>query len=322
MSDFFDDEFSAYDLDLSKLGKTKAANTVEPPVQEGGGPSIMESAVTEPEEQTISIIVETPEENPKEEENNKLAHAARQAELEEKHKSMGIGGKKELTKEDVEQMIVQQAENANDVKALLEMVLRMADSNNNMRKPKGLITIKRQIERLDCIFIATKALLELYVKMDMLPLYKSLDNCELSTVATNTHRQLKTHKPTIQEGLHSVEAMMNEHYDRPAANLRMRIIKGQIFVVLAEATNQAKSLAQAIEAFPQDNGSLIPQCLMAEKGDNDNMKALDNTLLLAESIHVLTKDAPAMLEALKKKDMKTICTLQKNLIEYQTEQKN
>ena len=115
--------------------------------------------------------------------------------------------------------------------------------------------------------------------------------------------------------------MMDEHFDRPAANLRMRIIKGQAFVILAEATNQAKALAQAIESFPIENGSLLPQCLIAEKGNNDNMTALDNTLLLAETIHVLTKDALTMVEAMKKNDTKTICTLQKNLIEYQTEQK-
>lgn len=335
MSDFFDDEFSAYDIDLYKLSNVKAATTDSKTCdlsdEEPMSPEIKKKRKEESEELGTNEEEKQEKEEgktpPKEEEERKADDeeakrimAQRQEELEARHNAMNIGGKKKLGKEDVEQMIAQQEENTNNVNTLLEMVRRMADPDNSKRKPKGLIVTLQQLEKVTCVFKATKALLELYVEMDAPPLYETLDNCGLSTAATNAQRQLVAHMPTMHEGFKSIEAMMNDYFDRPAANLRMRIIKGQAFVILAETTNQAKALAQVIESFPIENGSLLPQCLIAEKGDYDNMTAFDSTLLLAETIQVLTKDALTMVEAIKKNDTKTISTLQKNLVEYQTVQ--
>lgn len=338
MSDFFDDEFSAYNIDGRKAKDVKATTTDNEtgisPVEEPMLPEIEDKGEEEPLPQELNDgeedeEVEEEDNNPSQEEEDRKADdeearrviEKRQAELEARHQSMSLGGKKTLSKEDIEQMIVLQEENVNDANTLLEKVMRMSDSNNGKRKPKGLIITKQQLEKVACVFKATKALLELYVEMDIPLLYESLDECNICSLATNTQRQLKAHMPTMQEGLDGIEAMMDENFDRPAANLRMRIIKGQTSVILSEATNQAKALAQAMESFPMENGSLLLQCLIAEKGDDDNMTALDNTLMIAETAQVLTKDASAMVEALKKNDMNTICSLQKNLIDYQTKLK-
>lgn len=337
MSDFFDDEFSAYDIDGRKAKDVKATTTDNEtgisPVEEPTLPEIVDKGEEEPLPQELNDgeedeEVEEEENSPSQEEEDRKANdeearrviEKRQAELEARHQSMSLGGKKTLGREDIEQMIVQQEENVNDANTLLEKVMRMSDSNIGKRKPKGLIVTKQQLEKVAYVFKATKALLELYVEMDIPLLYESLDEYNICSLATNTQRQLKAHMPTMQEGLDSIAAM-DENFDRPAANLRMRIIKGQTFVILSEATNQAKALAQTMESFPMENGSLLLQCLIAEKGDDDNMTALDNTLMIAGTAQVLTKDALAMTEALKKKDMNTICSLQKNLIDYQTKLK-
>ena len=113
--------------------------------------------------------------------------------------------------------------------------------------------------------------------------------------------------------------MMDGVYERPSANLRTRIVKGQSTVLLTYAVQQAEALAHTIDAFPLENGDLLLLSMIAGKGDIDIMTSIDKTMCMANSAQVLTADAPTMLKAIQENNQKTICLLQQRLIEVRAQ---
>ena len=189
---------------------------------------------------------------------------------------------------------------------LRDQTLRMATNYNAIRLPKGLRTTACILDDLVDVLIATKTIINLYLQLGVEQLYQGIEDYGLKTSTTNTVNTLMNHIPSIQEGLNDVERSMDEGYDRPSANLRMRIVKGQSKIILNYFYKQAKALAQTIEAFPLENGVLKVLCLLEEKGDQAMMNSIDRTMEIAEHVQVPVADAPAMLEAVRNNDQKAV----------------
>ncbi len=187
-----------------------------------------------------------------------------------------------------------------------EQAQRMIKDHADIRLPKGLRTTSSLLCDTLHVLIATKALIDLYLELGVEPLYQSVDDNRLKTTTANTISTLLAHVPTIQEGLTDVESKMNEGYDRPSANLRIRIIKAQALTTQSLAIQQAQALAQTIEAFPLENGALRVLCLLQEKGDQMAMTSMDKTMEIAKHVQVPVADAPAMLEAVRNDDQKAV----------------
>lgn len=183
---------------------------------------------------------------------------------------------------------------------------RMIKDHADIRLPKGLRTTYSLLCDTVHVLIATKALIDLYLELGVEPLYQSVDDNRLKTTTANTISTLKAHVPTIQEGLTDVESKMSEGYNRPSANLRIRIIKAQALTTQSLAIQQAQALAQTIEAFPLENGALRVLCLLQEKGNQAMMNSMDRTMDIAEHVQVPVADAPAMLEAVCNNDQKAV----------------
>lgn len=182
----------------------------------------------------------------------------------------------------------------------------MIKDHADIRLPKGLRTTSSLLCDVVNVLIATKALIDLYLELGVEPLYQSVDDNRLKTTSANTIGTLMAHVPTIKEGLDDVENKMSEGYDRPSANLRIRIIKAQALTTQSLAIQQARALAQTIEAFPLENGALRVLCLLEEKDDQTMWKCMDKAMELAEHVQVPVADAPAMLEAVRSNDQKTV----------------
>ncbi|MCR4915195.1 MAG: hypothetical protein K6A96_05535 [Prevotella sp.] len=183
---------------------------------------------------------------------------------------------------------------------------RMIKDHANIRLPKGLRTTSSLLCDIVHVLIATKALINLYLELGVEPLYQSVDDHRLKTTTANTISTLLAHVPTMQEGLDDVESKMNEGYDRPSANLRIRIIKAQALTTQSLAIQQAQALAQTIEAFPLENGALRVLCLLQEKGNQEVMNSMDRTMEIAGHVQVPVADAPVMLEAVRNNDQKAV----------------
>ena len=189
---------------------------------------------------------------------------------------------------------------------LRDQAQRMISDHDDIRLPKGLRTTSTLLSGLTDVFIATKSLIDLYLEMGVEPLYQTVDDSRLKTTTTNATRTFLAHVPTMQEGLDNVEKAMEEGYDRPSANLRIRIVKGQTKVCQTLAIQQAQALAQTIESFPLENGALRVLCLFQEKGNQAMMNSMDRTMEIAEHVQVPVADAPAMLEAVRNNDQKAV----------------
>lgn len=215
----------------------------------------------------------------------------------------------QLTSEDLAKLGIQLMKAIEAAKPLSERAHRMVNCHENIRLPKGLRTTSSLLQDLNDVLIATKALIELYLEIGIEPLYQAIDDSRLKTAINNTTRTLSAHVPTIQEGLNDVEKAMTEGYDRPSANLRIRIVKGQAKVINTLALQQAQALAQTMEAFPLENGSLQLLCLFEEKGNETIMAAIDHALSLGGAVEVPVANAPTMLEAVLCNDQKAVDTI-------------
>lgn len=189
---------------------------------------------------------------------------------------------------------------------LRDQTQHMIADHSDIRLPKGLRTTSNLLSDLTDVFIATKALIDLYLELGVEPLYQTIDDTRLKTIATNATRTFLAHVPTMQEGLNDIEKAMKESYDRPSANLRIRIVKGQAKICQTLAIQQAQSLSQTIEVFPLENGALRVLCLLQEKDDIAMMNSMDRTMEIAEHVQVPVSDAPAMLEAVHNNDQKAV----------------
>ncbi len=202
------------------------------------------------------------------------------------------------------------------VTPLRDQALRMVREHDDLRLPKGLRTTAANLYDICDILVATKALIDIYLEMGVEPLYQSVDDSRLKTDTNSTVGTLLSHIPTMQEGLNDVETTMNEgSYDRPSANLRIRIVKGQTKVVKDNALQQAKALVQTTEAFPLEYGSLRLLCLFNEKGDNEMNMAIDSALRLGEAVQVPVADAPAMLHAVKTDNQEAVTAILRRMVD-------
>lgn len=192
---------------------------------------------------------------------------------------------------------------------LRDQTLRMIADHDDIRLPKGLRTTSTLLGDLTDVFIATKALIDLYLELGVEPLYQTVDDTRLKTTTTNATRTFMAHVPTMQEGLDDVEKTMKEGYDRPSASLRIRFVKAQAKMTQSLAIQQAQALAQTIEAFPLENGALRVLCLLQEKGDQAMMNSIDRTMEIAGHVQVPVADAPVMLEAVRNDDQKAVDTI-------------
>jgi hypothetical protein len=190
----------------------------------------------------------------------------------------------------------------------------MVSEHNDIRLPKGLRSISIITARLTDVLIATKALVDLYLELGVEPLYQTVDDSRLKSTTSCTISTFQSHLPTIKVGLDDIEKIMEEGYDRPSANLRARIVKAQVKITHSQAIQQAKSLAQTMESFPIEYGSLKVLCLLAEKGDKEIMDSMDSALLSANHVQVPVSDAPSMLEAVKKNDQKAVDSIVRRML--------
>ena len=211
-----------------------------------------------------------------------------------------------LTGDDLTRLAIQLTKAIEAAESLSEQAHRMLNCHEDIRLPKGLRTTSSLLQDLNDVLIATEALVNLYLEIGIEPLYQTVDDSRLKTTINNTTRTLMAHVPTMQEGLDDVENAMTDGYDRPSANLRIRIVKGQTKVINTLALQQAQALVHTVEAFPLENGSLQLLCLFEEKGDETIMTAIDHALSLGGAVEVPVADAPTMLEAVLCNDQKAV----------------
>ena len=295
MSDIWEDEFSAYNIDLLKTKATTSDIANE------------ETAVEESKPILDSVPSKQSADNAKELKNsfeNPFADSRKP--------------KESLTTDDLHKMAALLTDVIATVGKLRGQVQEMLSPQSRVRLPKGLRIIARNLSDVVHVLIATKTLIDIYIEIGIVQLFQTITESKLQSTTTNTQRMIKAHAPTLQEGLDDISRIMGEDYDRPSANLRARIVKGQTYALLSFAEKQAKSLVDAIDLFPLENGPLLLLSIMAEKKDETIKQAVDNTMRIVDIPQVLVADAPAMLEAVRQNDKKTIGLLQKNMIEART----
>ena len=209
-------------------------------------------------------------------------------------------------------MAAQVEESLTSIIPLRNQAQQMLKAESDTRLPKGLRTIARNLNELTDLFIATKAIVKLYMEMGVEPLYQSIDDSKLKSSTSNTSRALLSHLETMQEGLNDIEGMMG---DRPAANLRARIVKAQTVMLQTHGKIQAQAVAQTIDMFPLKYGALRLLCRIEEKGDKEVMQAMDSTLRQADVVQIPVADAPAMLQAVQNNDQKAVDAIVNRMIQ-------
>ncbi len=220
-----------------------------------------------------------------------------------------------FTAEGMAKLVEKMEKGISAVIPLRDQTQRMIAEHDDIRLPKGLRTTAKMLSELTDVLIASKAVVSLFLELDVEPLYQSIEDCRLKSTANSTISTFTSHVPTMQEGLNDIEQAMAEGYDRPSANLRMRIVKAQAQMTQSLALQQAQALAKVIESFPLENGALRLLCLIKEKGEKAVMGSIDRTMELAEQVEVYVEYAPAMLAAVQKSDQKAVDAIVRKMLD-------
>jgi hypothetical protein len=211
-----------------------------------------------------------------------------------------------LTADEMKRLQTQLDEGITAITPLHDQTQRMIDDHEDIRLPKGLRTTARHIADTVSVLTATKAIIDIFLELGVESLYQIVDDNGLKTATGNAIITINSHVPTMQEGLDDIEQVLDEGYDRPSTNLRMRIVKGQAQVMQSLASLQAQALAKTIEAIPLENGALRLLCIIEEKGDETVMDSIDRTMEIAGHLQAPVADAPAMLDAVLNDDQETV----------------
>ena len=310
MSDFLNDEFSAYDIDNLRKENTDA-------ITNG-------FAAHEPEPKTVdSVLIDynideeaTPFPDipaPEQDTLNPPAHIDSREEktwwTDERISAKTLSDAKPLTKEDLQIMATQQEVSASTAAELLKQACQIMKNAAGKRMPKGLRTIAALIRDIHSISTATKALITTYLTIGVEPLFQTVKQNRLKSMATVTANTLNSHADTMREGFTDLTTMMTESNDRPSLNLRTRIIKGQVTAIYTFAQEQSKTFLDTLNAFPLKDGALLLLALLCSEHDDNVQIAIDDCLRVAEAPLPLCADALTMLKAIQKKEERTICSL-------------
>ncbi|MBQ4023644.1 MAG: hypothetical protein II612_06550 [Prevotella sp.] len=302
MNDNWEDKFAAYDIGLPKSNGT-SSNDATDIVSEVAPPIFLQ------DEQVVSSI--KPE--------TVKADKSVQRIQTKRYMDFPETGNMDLTAADLQQMSIHQENYKRVIGEMYNQALKMSAPDTSLRLPKGLRTIVQHLGDIVHVITATKAIIDTYLDISIESLFQSIEENGLKSSVTCFGRLLEANAPTLQAGLNDISSMMDGVYERPSANLRTRIVKGQSTVLLTYAVQQAEALAHTIDAFPLENGDLLLLSMIAGKGDIDIMTSIDKTMCMANSAQVLTADAPTMLKAIQENNQKTICLLQQRLIEVRAQ---
>lgn len=191
-------------------------------------------------------------------------------------------------------------------KSLQKLVQPLNDAiaGSSRKLPKGIRSAARRIEEYTEAYRIARTLFIYIAATDSDTVLGAVKEAKLlnavKTAERNGGRTEKTLKATIKDLLQAID----DGNDEDAAIARQ--LKQQAMRLDTPAEKLTDALCDFILNYPDENGELAFFSIIAENADDEDMQRIDTMMRSKDKAVVAVADAPAMIEAMKTGDDKTI----------------
>lgn len=307
-------DFSAYDMNLSKLDKvaeklTSFDDTVfDFPVDTLSDKDIPTENTAAQVEPIVSEPAETKVQERKPAQENPLTVSRRPA-----------PPKKEpsITNKEIAE-IIEKTDKLTDM--VNTWVGQLSDIRNNAKErlPKGIrISIHRLHEVTD-VFKAMKIVLETVSEEITPKILLALEDQKIPSCCNRTASSFERHDRRMAEMTKDLKEDVDT--EDPEALTIAREIKQKVLSIHSDAVTLAEAMTQFILAYPDKHGELSLFSRIAEKGDKEKMELIDRAIMTTDQFIVLVADAPVMIKALEEKDNDAMTAILSKMIDQRLAQ--
>lgn len=311
-------DFSAYDIDFSKINKVAE-----------------KSSVDNHADFDLPTALPTDSEKPKEETSIKTEPAAVEPVDSQAPKSVEDSQTKEQPQHAMRKPDPPKKEpsiNNKEIAELIEGLEKLADMVNDWiskleglrdeakeKLPKGIRISIHRLHEVTNVFKASKTILETVMEEDTSEVLLALEENKVPSICNRTASTLSRHDERMAEMINTLKEAIDTA--NPEARTMGRELKQKVLSIHSDTVTLAETMAQFVQAYPDKHGELSLFCRIAALGDEEKMNQIDRAMMLTDQYLVLVADASTMMKALEEKDNETMTDILGRMIDKRSEQK-
>ena len=310
-------DFSAYDMDLSKLDKTAEKQTTDdhfefdlPEV-----PSIESEKPKEDSPIKKETIVSQPYDN--------QSQKAEQRPTEEHPQTIRqrpTPPKKEPTinNKDIAELI----ENVGNLTDMADGWIRqLEDLRDNYleRLPKGIRISIYRLDEVKNVFLALQTILTTVTTEEARDVLFALEENKVPSCCNRTASTFDRQNDRLSEMINDIKEAIDT--DNPDARTMAREIKQKVLSIHSDTVTLAETMAQFVQAYPDKHGELALFSRIATTGDQEKMEQIDRAIMMTDQLIVQVADAPAMIKALEERDSEAMTNILSRMIDKRSEKR-
>lgn len=299
-------DFSAYNIDFSKINKVAEEPTVDNHID-------------------IDLPTEplTDSEEPKEETSVKTSKAVEDSQMEGQSqlvRQKPAPPKKEPTinNEEIAELIKKLEKLTDMADGWIKQLEDLRD-NYLERLPKGIRISIHRLHEVTNVFKASKTILETVMEEDTSEVLLALEENKVPSICNRTASTLSRHDERMAEMINTLKEAIDT--ENPEARTMGRELKQKVLSIHSDTVTLAETMAQFVQAYPDKHGELSLFCRIAALGDEEKMNQIDRAMMLTDQYLVLVADASTMMKALEEKDNETMTDILGRMIDKRSEQK-
>lgn len=310
-------DFSAYDMDLSKLNKTAEKQTTD---------DHFEFDLPE----TSSIDSEKPKEDlsiKKEPVANKTSEAQSQKTEQrptEEHpqtiRQRPTPPKKEpsINNKDIAELFEKMGKLTDMADGWIRQLEDLRD-NYLERLPKGIRISIYRLDEVKNVFLALQTILTYVTTEEARDVLLALEENKVPSCCNRTASTFDRQNGRLPEMINDLKEAIDT--DDPDARTKARELKQKVLSIHSDTVTLAEAMTQFVQAYPHKHGELALFCRIAAVGDEEKMEQIDHAILMTDQLIVQVADAPAMVKALEENDSEAMSDILSRMIDKRSEKR-
>lgn len=309
-------DFSAYDMDLSKLDKTAEKQTTddhfefdlpETPSIDNEKPKEEISKKKEPISKSSKAQSQETEQRPTEEHPQTI-------------RQRPTPPKKEpsINNKDI-------AELFEKVGTLTDMadgwIRQLQDLRDNYleRLPKGIRISIYRLDEVKNVFLALQTILTSVTTEEARDVLLALEENKIPSCCNRTASTFDRQNDRLPEMINDLKEAIDT--GNPDARTMAREMKQKVLSIHSDTVTLAETMVQFVQAYPDKHGELALFSRIATTGDEEKMEQIDRAIMMTDQLIVQVADAPAMIKALEENNSEAMTDILSRMIDKRSEKR-
>jgi hypothetical protein len=310
-------DFSAYDMDLSKLEKKAEKQTTDDHF-EFDLPEVLSIESEKPKEDSPikkETIVSQPYDN--------QSQRAVQRPTEEHPQTIRLKPtppKKEPTIDNKEiAELVEKLDKLSDMVNGWTKQLEALRDNHKEKLPKGIRASIYRLHEIKNVFVALQTILKSIAREATSDVLLALEENKVPSCCNRTANTLYRQNDRLPEMINDLTEAIDA--EDPEARTKAREVKKKVLSIHSDTVTLAETMAQFVQAYPHKHGELALFSRIAIAEDEEKLEEIDRAIMVTDQMIIQVVDAPAMIKALEEKDSKVMTEILSRMIDKRSEKR-